>query len=276
MGNAEALRNLAEEMASAYEDRVSSILAIKQGTAHMLGDFGKAHKEMADNLRAELAKVKPELQGAESDRKAADQAEIKERNDYIGKLLADFDKTHKEMADNLRAELAKVKPELQGAESDRKAADQAQIRERKWAIGSMLEDFKKEHEDAAAAWKGLLDGMQSVREKVTITGPVKAGVAVEMEPVEEAIEEPAEEAEEEQPEEEMAEEAGIEEEEEEALEGGLKDQILSVLEDNPFGLRMIEIAELMDIANWRSLIPVIGELLDEGEIRKEDSTYYLA
>jgi len=283
MGNAEALRNLAEEMASAYEERVNSILAIKQGTAHMLADFGKAHKEMADNLRAELARVKPELQAAESDRKAADQAEIKEREDHIEKLLADFGKAHKEMADNLRAELARVKPELQAAESDRKAADQAEIRERKWAISSMLDDFKKEHEGAAAAWRELLAGMKSVGEKVTITGPVKAEAAVEMKPVEEAIVEPAGNAEEEEPEEEIAEKAGIEEEEaveegaaEEKIEEDLGGRILDLLEDHTEGLKMTQVADMLGIENWRTLIPIMRELLDDGEIRKEGTLYFVS
>ena len=51
-------------------------------------------------------------------------------------------------------------------------------------------------------------------------------------------------------------------------------EILEVLEDNPDGLRMVEISDIMGFDNWRSLIPIIRELLDEGEINKVDSTYY--
>ena len=51
-------------------------------------------------------------------------------------------------------------------------------------------------------------------------------------------------------------------------------EIVSLLEDTPDGLRMVEIAEHLRIENWRSLIPIMRELMDEGEIKKEDSTYF--
>ena len=35
-------------------------------------------------------------------------------------------------------------------------------------------------------------------------------------------------------------------------------------------------ADTIGIENWRTLIPVMRELLDDGEITKEDSTYYIA
>jgi len=256
------MRSLAQEIAGAYEDRVESIAVIRQETADFLNDSHKAHQEMAKELRAQLANVKPELETAESDRMAADQAEIREREAYIGNLLDDFGKAHQEMAKELRAQLANVKPELETAESDRKATDQAEISERKWAISSMLEEFRKGQAETSSAWKELLVHMQSLRGQVTITGAAGVEATAEAKPVEEAIEEPVEEAEEE----------GLEEEEKTAL----KDQILDVLGDNPDGLRMTDIADILGIENWRSLIPVIGELLDENEIIKEDSTYYIA
>ena len=72
-----------------------------------------------------------------------------------------------------------------------------------------------------------------------------------------------------EPAEKIAEVAEVAEEEKE----GLRDQVMGVLEDNPDGLKMVEIAEVLDIANWWSLIPAIRQLVEEGEIRKEDSTY---
>jgi len=257
MANADDLRRLAEEVKSAYEERVKCITDVKKQTAGLLRGFDKAHKEMAKELRAELAKVKPDLESAESERKKADQAEIAERGVYIEKLLDDFDSAHQEMADNLRSELARVKPDLESAESERKKADQSEISERKEAVRSMLDEFRKEHEETAAAWQKLLAAMQSAR------GPaVKAAVKVKS--VKEVIEEPAEEA--------------VEEAEQETKEDReeLKENIIEVLEDNPDGKKMAEIAEILGIENWRSLIPVMRELLDADEIRKEDSTYYVS
>jgi len=53
-------------------------------------------------------------------------------------------------------------------------------------------------------------------------------------------------------------------------------RILDLIEDNPEGLKMTQIADMLDIGNWRTLIPVMRELMDDGEIRKEDTQYFLA
>jgi len=251
MANADDLSRLAEEVKSAYEERVKCITDIKKETVGLLSGFDKERKEMADDLRAELARVKPDLESAESERKKSDRAEITERGVYIENLLEDFDKAHKEMTDDLRAELSRVKPDLESAESERKTSDQAEVMERKEAVRNMLDEFGKEQEETAAAWQKLLVTMQSAR------GPASVKAAVKVKAVEEVIEEPAEEA--------------AEEAEEET-----KEKILEILEDNPDGKKMAEIAEILGIENWRSLIPVMRELLDADEIRKEDSTYYVS
>jgi len=265
MANADDLRRLAEEVASAYEERVQCLSAIKQGTADLLHAFANARDEMSKELKAKLA-------SDERERKTQTQAEIKEREDYIEKLLADFDKAHSEMADRLRAELARVKPGLESAESERKKADQAEIKERKEAVSGMLDEFKQEQAETAAAWRELLAGMQSVRRKVTITGPSEVEAAVKVRPVKKVIEEIEEEVRPVKKAIEEIEEEGAPEE----VEGGLKDRILDVLEDKPDGLKMVEIANKLGIENWRSLISIMRVLLDENRIKKEDSTYYAA
>ncbi len=252
--------------------------------ANHLAKCDKVHQEMAENLRTELAKFKADLDAAEGDRKTADQAEIRERGAYIENLLAEFDKVHQEMADNLRAELAKFKADLDAAEGDRKTADQAEVKERQEAVRAMLDEFRQEQEEASAAWKGLLAEMQTLREKATITGLVEAESAVEMSTAEEAIEEAIEEKKpEEPPEEEIAEEEKpeepLEEEpeeafEEEATERDVDEEVLTLLEEHPDGLKMVEIADALGVDNWRSMIPIIRQLLDDEEIEKIDSTYF--
>jgi len=320
MANADDLTRLAQEVANAYEERVRTILDIKGYTAdllaqtreeikdreiyieNLLADFNDAREEMGRKIRAELDKVKPALEGAESERKTADQAEIKEREAYIENLLAEFDEEHQEMAEELRAKLARdektrktetqaeinerevyienlladfdkahqemaaeLRAKLASDEQTRKTETQAEIKERKETVREMLDEFRKDQEETAAAWKELLAGMASLREKVTISGPVGVEAAVEVATVKEAIEEAEIEAGEE-----------IEEEEFEEVEAeDLAEEIVGLLEDNPDGLRMVEIADVLGVENWRSLIPVMRELLNEGEVRKEDSTYYI-
>ena len=314
MANADDLKRLAQEVASAYEERVKSISDINKSVLHMkrdtadflartreevknrevyienlLNDFNDTREKMGREVRAELAKFKSDLDAAEGDRKAADQAEVKEREAYIENLLADFDNAHQEMTDNLRAELARVKPELEAAEGDRKTSDQAEIKEREETVRSMLDEFRKEQQQAAAAWKELLAGMQSLRGKVTITGPAEIEAAAEVTTIDETIEveepeaeepeaeEPeAEEPEQEEPEQEEPEQEEPEEEEKFVDKEDLTGRVIEILEDRPDGLKMVEIADILGIENWRSLISVMRQLLDEEEVTKEDSTYFIA
>ena len=121
----------------------------------------------------------------------------------------------------------------------------------------LIEGFKKESQERAGAWKDFLGIVQSG--KGIKPARVEPARVEEVKPAEKELAEK------------IAEEAEIPEEEKEAF----RDQILDVLEDNPDGLKMTEIAEVLGIANWRSLIPVTRQLVEEGEIRKENSTYYI-
>ncbi|MCG2676672.1 hypothetical protein L6304_05820, partial [bacterium] len=166
MANADDLRRLAGEMASAYEERVQRISAIKQETADflsetraeikeredyivkLLADFDKAHAEMSKELKAKLA-------SDERERKTQTQAEIKERKEAVGDMLGEFNQEDKARAadivkllrefDNAHAEMAaELKAKLASDERERKTQTQAEIKERKEAVGDMLGEFNQE------------------------------------------------------------------------------------------------------------------------------------
>ena len=120
------------------------------------------------------------------------------------------------------------------------------------SVAGLMGELKEDRSEAAKAWKEVLSAMRSAEKGKVITAPAKVEAKAEVKTVEEAIEE-------------------------EELEEGeeLTNEIIGLLEDNPDGLRMVEIADRLGVPNWRSLIPVMRQLLDEGEVRKEDSTYYL-
>jgi len=244
-------------------ERKDYIMDLKNKARELIDEFDKAHGDMAQTLRAELAGFKADLDVAGSERKKDDQAEISERKDYImdlknkaRELIDEFDKAHGDMAQALRAELARFKSELDAEEDERKKRDQGETRE------------------TAEAWKGLLSAMQAARGRAVVAGPVEVEAKVEVKTVEEIIEEPVKEAEE-------VEEAAAEVEEEEAIEKVAADEedlggrILDLLDDNPEGLKMTRIADMLGVENWRTLIPVMRELQDDGEIRKEDTLYFL-
>jgi len=239
-------------------ERKDYIMELKNKARELIDEFDKAHGDMAQALRAELAGFKSDLDAAEDERKKEAQAEVKQRSVDIENLLSDFDSVHQEMADSLRTELARFKSDLDAGEDERKKRDQGETRE------------------TAEAWRNLLSTMQAARGRTVAAGPAKVEAAVEVKTVEEAIEEPAEEAEKveeaaaEVEEEEITEELAAEEEAEED-QGG---RILDLLEDNDEGLKMTQIADMLGIENWRTLIPVMRELMDGDEIRKEGTLYF--
>ena len=55
----------------------------------------------------------------------------------------------------------------------------------------------------------------------------------------------------------------------------LHERIVTVLKGHADGMKMIQLAELMGIKNWRSLIPVMRELLDERILGKVGSLYFV-
>jgi len=196
-------------------------------------------------LRTDLTQFMRDLDADEADRKTTTQAELKDMSDQLRESLAVF-KT------NMSASVAGIMGEL-----------------------------KKDRTEAAKAWNQILSVIRTAEGTMTITSPVEVETKVEAGTVSEAIEEEQEAEEpwaEDAVEDEKVEEAPeTEQEEEESASDGedLNAEIVSLLEDTPEGLRMVEIAETVAVENWRSLIPVMRELLEEGEVRKEDSTYYI-
>ena len=117
-----------------------------------------------------------------------------------------------------------------------------------------------------------MSAMQAARGRTVVAGPVEVAAEVEVKTVEEIIEEPAKEAEEV---EEAIEEVAADEEEEE-VEEDMGGRILDLLEDSSEGLKMTQVADMLGVENWRTLIPVMRGLLDDEEIRKEGTLYFLA
>ena len=260
MSSADDLRRLAEEMVSVYEERVGFLSDIRQKatdikkeTADLINEFAKAHGEMSKDLKAELAGFKSDLESAEAERQKADnggqrKSEKAQRSIDTENFLKDSDSARREMADQLRAELAKLNDER-----------------------------KAETREMAGAWKKLLSAMQAARGRTVTAAPAKVEAEVTVKTVKKAIEEPVKKEEEEfaaEVEEEEAIEEVAADEEEEEFEKDLGGGILDLLEDRSEGLKMTKIADMLGIENWRSLIPIMRVLLDDEEIRKEGTLYF--
>lgn len=55
----------------------------------------------------------------------------------------------------------------------------------------------------------------------------------------------------------------------------IREKIIWVLQGQANGMRMTQVAEQLNVENWRSLIPIMRELLDEQILDKEGSLYVL-
>ena len=255
------LRRLAEEIAGAYEERVQSISDAKKETLEQLAVFKselKASskertksiradlKDMSTQLRAELSQFMSDLNAAEDNRKSTTQADLKD------------------MADRLRENLASFVTDMSASVAD------------------IMGEFNRDRSEAAQAWHEILSVIRSATGAMTLTTPEEPAPTSEPESEinvpedEETLEtQDAQQTEvdmaDEQEEDEAPEDSSnLEESEAETLHN----EIVSLLQDSPDGLRMVEIAEEVGVENWRSLIPIMRELLGNGEIKKEDSTYF--
>lgn len=298
----EGLARFRADLDAAEADRKNRMQAELKDMADQLrselerfkSDLGKANKELADrnlaglkemsdkirsdlsNFMSELARFKADLDDAEKERKEEGQAGISQRRQDISNLRGDtlnllknFGTARKEMWDSLKSqleafmsELVRFKADLDEAEKERQETIQAELNEKaeelrgsltnfradlSATVAGMMGELKMDRSEAVKAWSEILSTMRFAGGEVALTGP--AGVEAELEAKEEITKDAAK-------------------------RERLMSEIPGLLKDNPDGFRMVEIADLLGIEKWRSLIPVIRDLLDNGEITKEDSTYY--
>jgi uncharacterized phage infection (PIP) family protein YhgE len=247
-----------EEALGEIAERRRDVGAVLEGTRDLLKEFGTARQEMWDSLKSQLEVFTSELAQFKAD---LDKAET-DRQETMGQDL-------KEKAQELRSTLSGFTSELSAG------------------VAEMMGQLNKDRGEATRAWSQILSAMRMSRGEKTTTPPIGAKPVVRPETVPEAVQEKTSES---LPEEVAAEraampepavEADVKAEPEEKVEEeldqreGLISEILGLLEENPNGLRMVELAETLGVENWRSLIPIMRELLDDGDVKKEDSTYFI-
>jgi len=291
MSNAEALRRLAQEVIGAHEERVvlrASILndinQIKSETrdcqkeaVNLLRTFSSQHQEMGKQLRSGLRQFMSGLNAAESSRLSTARQDGSQRQNEITQRIAVVDdlrkdlidklremaEAHQEMGKQLRTDLDQFMSGLSGAESDRKTATQA-----------YLSEVQADIRETAAAWKELIQRIQASR----AASPSVVAEAAETTPsfprnekkttIDEETIAPTDTTDEVQAHA-LDEDAGLNRE-------NLRERIVTVLKEHADGMKMIQLAELLDIENWRSLIPVMRELLDERILDKDGSVYFIS
>ncbi len=276
MSRASDFTSLTQEVAGAYETRVKVLgdLAIDtkkmlegfrkenrertKEVSELLKDFDNAHAEMSAKLKADLAKVRPELARDEAERVEQTRDEIKQRMEEVSTLLKDFDNAHAEMSAKLKADLAKVRPELAKDEAERVAQAQIEIKERVGAVTDLLDDFRKEREEAAIAWQNLVSTMEGVRGGKKAPPP-KAKVKVAPPPAEEVTEEEA-----------VAEAEAIKVKPEAAE---LQQRVFEYLADHPDGIKMVEMEREFGIARIQ-MARILKNLISDNKVAKRELLYF--
>ena len=246
-------------------ERREHIGNLKGDTRNLVNDFENARKQMWGSLKSELEAFTSGLAQFKTDLEKGD----RQRLDTVVKEM-------REKGEALKANLQDFSTNLSTN------------------VGQMLGELKKDRSEAARAWHEILSAVRSATGGMTLTTPEEPVAAekpeTKMNVAEETVAE-SEGTETETPEPQIETQAEADLEETQGKEAVSKDlpespeddidtqdlygEIVSLLQDTPDGLRMVEIAEHLRIENWRSLIPVMRELMDDGDVKKEDSIYFV-
>ena len=279
------MKKLCEDIVSANDVRVKAIGVLVKDTHKMLKGFQAEHKEMATNLRGELAKGEEnrlkdfKATMAEIKKFVADMVEVTaklmeqirkeqgERNKAVADLLEKFAKDHEVMAAELKQSLAKgetdrledFKEMMKGIQKyvadvvkeTKRLMDEIRARqdERNKEVLDLLQEFQTEREKMAANWQALTVKMAKKRGIMP-----KMEAEVKVRPVKEAIKE-------------------VIEEEEVTPDMDLDEKMLQFIKKHPKGVRVGDMEETLGVVRMR-LGVIAKKLLEEGKIRKEEKMYF--
>lgn len=174
-------------------------------------------------------------------------SEIKrKRNDWKAErvqmkegLLANFsawDEARAKELDDLQTLARNIIAELREDDKERVK----EVEDLKATVANMITEFKKEHEATAAAWRVLLANVGKVRKK-------KPGGRVKP-PIEKK-------------------------DERTAIRNNIEKKILAIIDDNPEGISLPEVAYILGVA-FVTVTKDIKKLLKDGLIIKKDNKYF--
>ncbi|VVS92314.1 hypothetical protein [Desulfoluna spongiiphila] len=284
---------------------------IKKGTAELIGSLSENRAEMGHTLRVGLQQFTTDLGSQGDKRREGAMEETRQRMAEIEALRADMrqmeaetrsfleglESAHRAMGESLKSELAEfsatfgsqareamdnrveevetrrgdvavMRGEIRSfigglnktraaMESARKSGMRAFEEDRKAGVQDFLDTVRTEHQEMAAAWQGVLAKITSVLERHSTT-PSQGGTARQETGT-------------------QADGAGASPAAAQGDSGDvsrLKAEIAGTLKGHPDGLKMTQVAEILGIAQWRMLIPIMRDLQDTGMIRKKGALYF--
>jgi len=310
MGISNDMKKLREDIVSANDVRVKAIGVLVKDTHKMLKGFQAEHKEMATNLRGELAKGEDQRLKDFRVMMANIQKFVSDVDKEVSAMIERFQKEHKAMADELRENLEKGEADRLKTFNDMMGNIHQDINQIETYVANKLKEFSDAHAgmseelkkmlanyvaDMVKATKKLMGDIQKrQKERTAEVADLNAEVADLLETFKTEREKmaanwqaltatmakkrgikPKVEAEVKvRPVEEAIEEAVEEVEAEEAPpEISLEDRVLEFIEKHPEGVKVGDMEEPLGVARMR-LGVIAKTLLKEGKVRKEEKMYF--
>jgi len=302
MGISNDMKKLREDIVSANDVRVKAIGVLVKDTHKMLKGFQAEHKEMAANLRGELAKGEDQRLKDFRVMMANIQKFVSDVDKEVSAMIERFQKEHKAMADELRENLEKGEADRLKTFNDMMGNIHQDINQIETYVANKLKEFSDAHAgmseelkkmlanyvaDMVKATKNLMSDIQNrqkernaevadlletfktEREKMaanwqalTTTMAKKRGIKPKVEA--EVKVRPVKEA---------IKEVIEKEEEEVAPEMDLDEKILQFINKHPEGVKVGDMEEPLGVPRMR-LGVITKKLLEEGKVRKEEKMYF--
>lgn len=238
---AQEMKNLTEDIAVSYGERMSWLGDHQKSTHQMMGRIRKDHKAMAEELGLFLDNSESTRISNFRGMLSAIQARQGEREQEVASLIKKFEDELSEMATELEVFLSNSEvgrlEEFKNMLADIKSKQKAREKE----VVELLGAFQKDINEARTHWQNLAKIMASKKAGKEVKVPKRAEKAAE-----EAFE-----------------------------EGDLKVKTMKIIGVNPGGITLSQIADELNLAYVRLAKP-IKELIEEGRVSKRNSLYFPA
>jgi len=312
MGISNDMKKLREDIVADYDVRVKAIGVLVKDTHKMLKGFQAEHKEMATNLRGELAKGEEKrLKGEEQRLKdfqvtmANIQKFVSDLGKEVSAMIERFQKEHKAMADELKENLEKGEVDRLKTFNDMMGNIHQDINQIETYVANKLKEFSDAHADMSEELKKMLaqyvadmvkatknlmgDIQKRQKERTAEIADLNAEVADLLDAFKTEREKMA--ANWQALTATMAKKRGIkpkveaevkvrpvkeaieEKEEEVTPDMDLDEKILQFIKKHPKGVRVGDMEETLGVVRMR-LGVIAKKLLEEGKIRKEENMYF--
>lgn len=163
MGMSDDMKKLAEDIASANDVRVKAIGVLVKDTHKILKGFQAEHREMATNLRGELAKGEEKRLKGEDQRlkdfrvmMANIQKFVSDLDKEVSAMIERFQKEHKTMTDELNENLEKGEADRLKTFNDMMGNIHQDINQIETYVANKLKEFSGAHADMSEELKKML------------------------------------------------------------------------------------------------------------------------